>query len=62
MGKMNMTNDTLLSLFAEMALDEAIRKFKEQSLYREIDKALAEGNEQSFITLTTELRTLQSQG
>jgi uncharacterized protein YpiB (UPF0302 family) len=62
MGKMNIINDTMLSLIAEMVLDESVRKFKEQYLYEEIDKALAEGNEQSFIALTTELRTLLSQG
>lgn len=62
MGKMNVSGDTMLSLFAEIVLDEAVRKFREQYLYKEIDKALAEGDEDSFIALTTELRTLLSQG
>lgn len=59
MGKMNVTNDMMLSLFAEMVLDEALRKYKEQILYEEIDQALADGDEQSFIALTTELNTLR---
>ncbi|TVY11633.1 IDEAL domain-containing protein [Paenibacillus cremeus] len=60
MGKMNVTNDMMLGLFAEMVLDEALRKYKEQYLYREIDQALAKGDESSFIALTTELNTLRS--
>ncbi|MED4603284.1 IDEAL domain-containing protein [Paenibacillus validus] len=62
MGKMNVTNDMMLSLFAEMMLDEAIRDYREKKLYNEIDQALAAGDEQSFIALTTELNTLRSQG
>ncbi|TBL79724.1 IDEAL domain-containing protein [Paenibacillus thalictri] len=62
MGKMNVSGDTMLSLFAEIVLDEAVRKYREQYLYKEIDKALAEGDEDAFIALTTELRTLLSQG
>lgn len=62
MGKMNVTNDMMLSLFAEMVLDEAIRDYREKKLYNEIDLALAAGDEQSFIALTTELNTLRSQG
>jgi uncharacterized protein YpiB (UPF0302 family) len=60
MGKMNVTNDMILGLFAEMVLDEALRKYKEQCLYREIDQALAKGDEQTFLALTTELNTLRS--
>ncbi|ALS22654.1 MULTISPECIES: IDEAL domain-containing protein [Paenibacillus] len=62
MGKMNVTNDMMLSLFAEMLLDEALRKYKEEILYEEIDQALANGDEQSFIALTTELNTLRDLG
>ncbi|MEK8127378.1 IDEAL domain-containing protein [Paenibacillus filicis] len=61
MGKMNVTNDTMLSLFAEMVLDEAVRNFKEKRLYQEIDHALASGDESSFLALTTELNLLRSQ-
>jgi len=61
MGKMNVTNDMMLSLFAEMVLDEAVRSFREKRLYHEIDQALAAGDESSFIALTTELNSLRSQ-
>lgn len=50
----------MLGLFAEMVLDEAIRKQKEQTLYREIDNALARGDEQSFIALTEQWKELHS--
>ncbi|MCZ8512961.1 IDEAL domain-containing protein [Paenibacillus filicis] len=62
MGKMNVTSDQMLGLFAEMVLDEALRKYREQTLYREIDAALAKGDEASFIALTTELNSLRSLG
>ncbi len=62
MGKMNVSNDMMLGLFAEMVLDEAIRKYKEQYLYREIDIALAKGDEVSFLALTTELKSLNAHG
>ncbi|PZE21930.1 IDEAL domain-containing protein [Paenibacillus xerothermodurans] len=59
MGKMNVSHDMMLSLFAEMVLDESIRKYKEQVLYEEIDLALAKGDEDKFIALTTELKSLR---
>jgi uncharacterized protein YpiB (UPF0302 family) len=62
MGKMNVSNDMMLSLFAEMMLDESLRKYKEQYLYKEIDLALAKGDEDSFLTLTTELKSLNPDG
>jgi uncharacterized protein YpiB (UPF0302 family) len=58
MGKMNVSNDMMLSLFAEMVWDDALRKYKEQYLYKEIDLALAKGDEESFLALTTELKSL----
>lgn len=60
MGKMNITNDALFALFAEMVWDEAIRSQKEKELYKEIDYALAEGNQDRFLTLTFELKALQA--
>jgi len=60
MGKMNVSNDMMLGLFAEMVLDEAVRKYREQFLYKEIDLALANGDEESFLALTTELKSLHS--
>jgi uncharacterized protein YpiB (UPF0302 family) len=58
MGKMNVSNDKMLSLFAEMVLDDSIRKYKEQYLYKEIDLALDKGDEVTFLALTTELKSL----
>ncbi|MDQ1909396.1 IDEAL domain-containing protein [Paenibacillus sp. GD4] len=62
MGKMNVSNDVMLSLFAEMVLDEALRRHKEQYLYKEIDQALAKGDESAFLAYTTELKSLRSLG
>ncbi|MBD2861267.1 MAG: hypothetical protein K0Q94_3194 [Paenibacillus sp.] len=50
----------MLGLFAEMVLDEAIVKQKKQRLYRDIDDALARGDEKTFITLTQQLKELRS--
>jgi uncharacterized protein YpiB (UPF0302 family) len=62
MGKMNVSNDALLALFAEMVWDNALRKYREENLYKEIDTALAKGDQTTFLALTSELRTLQSLG
>jgi uncharacterized protein YpiB (UPF0302 family) len=62
MGKMNVSNEKMLSLFAEMVLDESIRKYKEHYLYKEIDLALAKGDEVTFLALTTELKSLYALG
>jgi uncharacterized protein YpiB (UPF0302 family) len=48
----------MLGLFAEMILDDAVKKHKRQTLYREIDHALARGDEASFLDLTRELKLL----
>ncbi|WP_373865251.1 IDEAL domain-containing protein [Paenibacillus koleovorans] len=50
----------MLGLFAEMILDDAVRKHKTQTLYREIDDALARGDEATFLNLTRELKMLQA--
>lgn len=50
----------MLGLFAEMVLDDSIRKHREQTLYREIDGALSRGDEAAFLDLTRELKQLQS--
>jgi uncharacterized protein YpiB (UPF0302 family) len=59
MDKMKATYEVMLALAAEMALDEVLRKNREEKLYDEIDSALAEGNETAFRLLTDELKTLQ---
>ncbi|GAB2692241.1 IDEAL domain-containing protein [Paenibacillus thermoaerophilus] len=60
MDKKDTAYAALLSLMAEMVLDESIRKHREVCLYREIDRALASGDEALFLELTSELRTLLS--
>lgn len=60
MDKMEITYTAMLSIFAEMVLDEAIRKYREQELYRDIDTALASGDAESFFALTNELKSLLS--
>ncbi|WP_223066646.1 IDEAL domain-containing protein [Paenibacillus caui] len=60
MDKMKATYEVMLALAAEMVLDEALRKHREEQLYGEIDSALAEGDEVAFRLLTDQLKTLQS--
>ncbi|EJW18172.1 IDEAL domain-containing protein [Paenibacillus alvei] len=59
MDKMKVSYEAMLSLTAEMIWDNAIRKYRTEKIYEEIDKALATGDETSFRTLTDELKTLQ---
>ena len=61
MEKQNTAQDTLLGLLAEIVLDRAIRDFRERELYRQIDQALAEGDETKFLQLTEEWRNLVEQ-
>ncbi|CAH0118769.1 MULTISPECIES: IDEAL domain-containing protein [unclassified Paenibacillus] len=58
MDKMKVTYEAMLSLAAEMALDEALRKYRAERIYEEIDKALASGDEATFRLLTDQLKTL----
>jgi uncharacterized protein YpiB (UPF0302 family) len=60
MGKMNISNEALLALFAEMIWDESIRQQKEKELYQEIDRALAKGDQDRFLALTDELKALNT--
>ncbi|EPY07658.1 hypothetical protein AZ66_13925 [Paenibacillus sp. E194] len=59
MDKMKVSYEAMLSLTAEMIWDDAIRKYRTEKIYEQIDKALATGDESSFRTLTDELKTLQ---
>jgi uncharacterized protein YpiB (UPF0302 family) len=52
--------ETLRNLMAELILDEAIREYRQKELYREIDMALEQGDEEAFLALTNELRSLLS--
>ncbi|WP_236692806.1 IDEAL domain-containing protein [Aneurinibacillus tyrosinisolvens] len=56
--KPSIMNPSTLSLVAEMVLDEALRNYRLEKLYKEIDSALEAGDEKSFHTLTTELKGL----
>lgn len=60
MEKQVLANEMLRNLMAELILDEAIREYRQKKLYREIDMALAEGDEAAFLALTNELRILLS--
>ncbi len=59
MGKMYASYEAMLSLYAELVLDESVRKYKEKTLYHEIDAALAKRDEKRFLFLTNELRMLK---
>ncbi|MDG0789653.1 IDEAL domain-containing protein [Cohnella ginsengisoli] len=50
--------ETMLGLAAEMTLDEALRKYRKEQLYGEIDHALEEGDSESFLRLTEELKAI----
>ena len=52
MERQDVVQDTLFNLLAEMILDEAVRDFREKNLYRRIDEALKNGDEQQFLQLT----------
>jgi len=59
MEKQNLIQENVvLGLLAELVLDEALRAFRKKRLYEEIDRALAENNQEQFFTLTEELRSL----
>ncbi|MBP1994748.1 IDEAL domain-containing protein [Paenibacillus eucommiae] len=60
MGKMNVSNEAIFALFAELVWDDAIRKQRTRDLYKEIDHALAVGDQATFLALTSELKQLQS--
>lgn len=53
--KQYVMNHQLLSLMAEIVLDQAIRDYEVNRLYKEIDQALADRNEERFLILTEEL-------
>lgn len=59
MDKMKDTYEVMLSLTAEMIWDNAVRKFHSEKIYKEIDSALAQGDEIAFRTLTEELKSLE---
>lgn len=58
MDKMKVTYEVMLSLAAEMVWDEALKKYRSEELYKEIDEALASGDEVAFRNLTDELKMM----
>ncbi|OUM97817.1 MAG: IDEAL domain-containing protein [Paenibacillaceae bacterium ZCTH02-B3] len=55
---MKVAYETMLGLAAEMILDEALRKFRTERLYKAIDDALAQGDAETFRRLTDELKAM----
>ncbi|MGF7049923.1 uncharacterized protein YpiB (UPF0302 family) [Paenibacillus sp. DS2015] len=58
MDNLKVTYEVMLGLAAEMVWDDAVRKYRSEELYREIDQALASGDESAFRHLTDELKSL----
>ncbi|WP_054949635.1 ReoY family proteolytic degradation factor [Numidum massiliense] len=58
MERQNVVQDSLLSLLAEITLEQSLKSYRKKKLYEQIDAALAEGDEEAFLTLTEELRAL----
>jgi uncharacterized protein YpiB (UPF0302 family) len=55
---MKVAYETMLGLAAEMVLDEALRKYRTEKIYKAIDDALAEGDADTFKRLTDELKSI----
>jgi uncharacterized protein YpiB (UPF0302 family) len=55
---MKVAYETMLGLAAEMILDEALRKYRTEKLYKAIDDALAQGDAETFRRLTDELKAM----
>jgi uncharacterized protein YpiB (UPF0302 family) len=60
MDNMKVAYETMLGLAAEMILDEALRKYRTETIYKEIDEALVQGDSERFKQLTDELRAIGS--
>lgn len=58
MGKQYVMHHQLMSLIAEIVLDQAIRDYEVNRLYKEIDQALEDRDEKRFLELTDELNML----
>lgn len=59
MEQQDLVQDSLLGLFAELLLDQAVMKYQKQELYRKIDQALETRDVVAFETWTAELRKLE---
>jgi uncharacterized protein YpiB (UPF0302 family) len=58
MERQDLVQDQLLSLFAEMLLDQAVRRFQKKQLYAKIDESLKKQDKNAFLELSTELKKL----
>jgi uncharacterized protein YpiB (UPF0302 family) len=58
MERLHTVHDAVISLLAEIFLDEALRRFKINQLYELIDEALDNGDDARFKELTTHLNQL----
>lgn len=61
MDKFDSNYSLLLSVYADMIIEESIRDFWQERLYAEIDAALSTGDEERFLILTTKLNELNAQ-
>lgn len=59
MEKMSMIYEALLELHAERVIVESLHKFQVNKLYEKIDTALLEGDQETFLVLTNELKSIQ---
>jgi uncharacterized protein YpiB (UPF0302 family) len=60
MKKQDIVQDQMLSLFAEMVLDESLRRFQEAQLRKQIDEALAQYDQKRFEELVIQLEQLRN--
>lgn len=58
MDKQKVVQDSLLSLMAEIVLEQSLQAYRKKVLYEQIDEALAVGDEAQFLELTAELKKL----
>lgn len=58
MDKQRVVQDSLLSLMAEIVLEQSLQAYRKKVLYEQIDEALAIGDETTFLELTAELNKL----
>jgi uncharacterized protein YpiB (UPF0302 family) len=58
MEEQDLVQEHLISLFAELLLDNAVQEFKKQELYKQIDDALAIRDKQRFLYLSKQLKEM----
>jgi uncharacterized protein YpiB (UPF0302 family) len=58
MDNMKVAYETMLGLAAEMVLDDALRKYRTEKIYKAIDDALAQKDAETFRRLTEELKSI----